>query len=137
MTDFAKLVNDSVRRRRSVKVVRSLPANQQAVFFALLSQEGLPLPTPEYRFAAPRRWRFDYAWLRPHDYDEEPLLALEVDGATWANGRHTRGSGWLKDTEKLNEAACRGWRMLRCTPKQLCSMETVTLIQRALSHSPL
>jgi hypothetical protein len=68
----------------------------------------------EYRFCSTRRWRFDYAW-------PERLVALEVDGGVWVAGRHTRGAGWLKDTEKLNQAAAQGYRMLRCTPQQLKS----------------
>jgi hypothetical protein len=66
-----------------------------ALFLALLRRERLPLPVPEYRFAPPRRWRTDYAW---------PLakLALEVEGGVWTNGRHTRGTGFLKDIAKYN-----------------------------------
>jgi len=60
----------------------------------------------EYRFHPVRRWRFDFA-------NPEIKLALEVEGATWAQGRHTRGSGFEKDCEKYNTAALMGWRVLR------------------------
>jgi hypothetical protein len=97
-----------------------------ALFLALLRRERLPLPVPEYRFAPPRRWRTDYAW---------PLakLALEVEGGVWTNGRHTRGTGFLKDIAKYNELAARGWRLLRTTPDGLCDLETIALIRRTLT----
>jgi very-short-patch-repair endonuclease len=97
-----------------------------ALFLGLLRMARLPAPEAEYRFAAPRRWRFDYAW-------PQHLVALEVDGGTWVAGRHTRGSGWQRDTEKLNAAAVLGWRMLRCTPQQLCTLAMVELIGDALA----
>lgn len=90
---------------------------------------GLPVPTLEHRFDPIRRWRFDYAW-------PSAKVALEVDGSIWTNGRHTRGSGWLKDTEKLNRAAVLGWRMLRCTPDTLTSAETIATLREILGARP-
>lgn len=69
---------------------------------------GLPKPATEYRFAAPRRWRFDYAW-------ELPRLACEVEGGTFVQGRHSRGKGYENDCIKYAEALCRGWKVLRVT----------------------
>jgi hypothetical protein len=93
-------------------------------------QNGLPRPECEYPFARSkgRKFRFDYAF-------PEYSVALEVDGGVWTSGRHTRGSGWLKDTEKLNLACEMGWRMLRCTPTQLCTSEMLETIRRALAYS--
>ena len=67
---------------------------------------GLPVPVAEHRFAAPRRWRFDLAWL-------DRMLAVEIEGGIWTKGRHVRGKGFEKDMEKYNEAALAGWRTLR------------------------
>jgi very-short-patch-repair endonuclease len=91
---------------------------------------GLPAPETEWRFAPPRRWRFDYAWV-------EHKVALEVDGGVWLKspGRHTRGSGWVKDTEKLNTAASMGWRMMRCTPDQITTQTTLDFIRQALNYT--
>lgn len=97
-----------------------------AVFRALLKAKGLPEPEAEYRFAPPRKWRFDYAW-------PAKLVALEVEGGVWTRGRHTRGSGFLKDMEKYNHAARSGWRVLRVTPGQLCTVQTATLLTYTLS----
>lgn len=130
--DFAELANQSVRRRRAVTVPRSLDADPHAKFLMMLRANGMPEPSSEYRFAFPRRWRFDYAWVMDAG---RIAVALEVDGGIWTKGggRHTRGSGWLKDSDKLNEACCLGWRLLRCTPQQLPTQSTITLIRRALS----
>jgi very-short-patch-repair endonuclease len=61
---------------------------------------------PEYVFAPPRRWRFDFA-------DSALKIAVELDGATWVQGRHSRGGGIAKDNEKFNTAALMGWMVLR------------------------
>lgn len=62
----------------------------------------------EYKFHPTRRWRFDFA-IPDH------MVAIEVEGGTWANGRHTRGSGFEKDCEKYNAATLDGWRVFRFT----------------------
>ena len=83
------------------------------------------MPLTEHRFHATRKWRFDYAW-------EDHRVALEVEGGVWVGGRHTSGAGFVKDMEKYNEAACLGWRIIRCQPRELCSIKTVDNIKRAL-----
>jgi very-short-patch-repair endonuclease len=65
----------------------------------------------EYCFCA-RRWRFDFA-LPAHK------IAVECEGATFIGGRHTRGTGYAKDCEKYNAAACLGWTVLRYTSDML------------------
>jgi very-short-patch-repair endonuclease len=73
---------------------------------------GLPKPVAEYRFAPPRRFRFDFCWV-------EQKIAVEVDGGLWIYGRHNRASGAIKDMEKLNLAVSLGYRVLRFTPDQV------------------
>jgi len=77
---------------------------------------GLPMPVREFRFAPPRRWRFDFAWV-------EQKVAVEVDGGNWVRGRHARGAGIQRDNEKLNAAAVLGWRVLRYSPEQIARGE--------------
>lgn len=89
---------------------------------------GIPVPIKEHIFAPPRKWRFDWAW--PAD-DGIGGIALEIEGAIWRQGRHTRGSGFAGDMEKYNEAAILGWRLIRCTPKQFESGEALTIVMRA------
>jgi very-short-patch-repair endonuclease len=79
----------------------------------------------EHRFAPPRKWRFDYAIV-------EQRVAIEVEGGVWTRGRHTRGSGFVKDMEKYSEAAARGWLLIRTTPDNLISQSTLDLIRRAI-----
>lgn len=86
---------------------------------------GLPAPEAEHRFAAPRRWRFDWAW-------PAQKVALEVQGGLFVQGRHARGAALLKEHEKLNEAAALGWRVLFTTPKDLETCPTLDALRRAL-----
>ena len=86
---------------------------------------GLPVPVPEFRFHPTRKWKADFAW---------PFyrIFLEVEGAVWTQGRHTRGSGFVKDMEKYNEAAILGWSVLRCTPKELNNGQAIELVRRMI-----
>lgn len=87
----------------------------------LIEAAGLPAPVPEHRFAPPRRWRFDLAWV-------ERKVALEIEGGIFVAGRHSRGAGMLADMEKYNEATLRGWRVYRCTPEQATSGAVLALL---------
>ena len=99
------------------------------LFPAVCTAAGLPRPVPELRFAAPRRWRFDWAW-------PDLLIALEVQGGLFVNGRHSRGPALLKEHEKLNAAAVAGWRILYCTPATLLT-EGPELVRQAIGRHPL
>lgn len=90
------------------------------------SAAGLPEPVLEYRFAPPRRWRFDLAW-------PAHKAAVEVDGGTWIGGRHSRGTGYERDAEKLNEAALLGWLVIRVTPALVTDGRALRLVERALA----
>lgn len=85
---------------------------------------GLPTPLREYRFTL-RRWKFDFAWL-------EPKIAVEVEGGSWVNGRHSRGEGFANDCRKLNAAALLGWRVFRFTGEMISDGYAVTTIEQAL-----
>jgi very-short-patch-repair endonuclease len=63
----------------------------------------------EYKFALPRKWRFDFAI---------PALkiAIEVEGGTkFGLSRHSRGLGYENDCFKYNQAGKDGWLLLRYT----------------------
>lgn len=60
----------------------------------------------EYRFHPTRKWRFDAAI-------PERMIAVELEGGVWTNGRHSRGAGMIGDMEKYNEAAKLGWFVFR------------------------
>ena len=78
--------------------------------------------TPEHRFHPTRKWRIDYA-ITDH------MIAVEVEGGAYTNGRHTRGAGFIADMEKYNELTRAGWRLIRVTPQKLMSMKTLNLIK--------
>jgi len=62
----------------------------------------------EFRFHKIRKWRFDFAIT-------SRMTAIEIEGAVFQNGRHTRGKGFSNDCEKYNAAALLGWKVLRYT----------------------
>ena len=73
---------------------------------------GIKIPEREYQFIQSRRFRFDFAW--PGE-----KVALECEGGTWIQGRHTHGIGFQNDCRKYNLAALFGWRVLRYTPQMI------------------
>ena len=94
------------------------------LFIILMKQEGFT-PNKEYKFHETRKWRFDFAF-------PNHKLAVEVEGAIWTNGRHTRGSGFIKDMEKYNTATESGWRILRFNPSNLFNKESIDMIVNCL-----
>jgi very-short-patch-repair endonuclease len=69
---------------------------------------GLPKPETQYMWHPTRKFRADFA------YPAIKLL-IEVDGGTWANMGHSRGSGIEKDRIKDVEALILGFKVLRVT----------------------
>jgi very-short-patch-repair endonuclease len=96
-----------------------------------LEQAGIPFER-EYRFHPTRKWRTDFAILDAELFHFVRFL-IEIDGGSWVAGRHTRGSGFEKDAEKLNAAAELGYRVLRYTPRMIESGEALEQIRRILS----
>lgn len=86
----------------------------------------VPDPVREYRFAPPRMWRFDFAWL-------DLALAVEVEGGIFMAGRHSRGVGFREDAEKYNTATLLGWRVLKFTDREIKNGEAVSWIERAIA----
>lgn len=58
-----------------------------------------------------RRFRYDYI-------DIARRIVVEIDGGTWAMGRHTRGAGYANDCHKQAYAIHHGYRTLRGTTEQ-------------------
>ena len=86
----------------------------------------------EHQFHLTRKWRFDFIICRSEAqsiYDlktstsqaikDGKFIAVEIEGGTWQQGRHTRGSGFAKDCEKYNTAAAMGWRVFRFTAEMV------------------
>ena len=97
----------------------------EAALWWQLRAAGLPEPEREYRFAPPRRWRLDFYWPAAR-------LACEVDGAVFVAGRHTTGTGYTRDCEKLNAAALAGLRVLRVTRAHVEDGQALDWIRQGL-----
>lgn len=97
----------------------------EATFALQLRARDLPEPAREFRFALPRRWRFDFAW-------PDRMLAVEIEGGIWSQGRHTRGAGFAADCEKYNLATLMGWRVLRFTGQMIEDWSAVDAVALAL-----
>lgn len=97
----------------------------RAVLEAFCAQNGWPPPQFEYRFHTERKWRFDACF-------PEKMLAIEVDGGLYSNGRHSRGAGRERDLEKLNEALLLGWRVLVVSTGQVNSGRLFAWLERLM-----
>lgn len=95
------------------------------ILMAEIKREGLPEPELEVRFHPIRRWRFDLGW-------PSQKVAVEVHGAVYARGRHTRGLGFEGDREKMNEAQLQGWTVLEYSTGQVRDGTPILDLKRAL-----
>lgn len=78
----------------------------------------------EVKFHPKRRWRFDFA-------DTGKMIAIEVEGGVFSNGRHVRGKGYEADCEKYNEAVLMGWKLIRVTSRMVRDGRAIEYIKRA------
>ena len=69
----------------------------------------------EFQWHPTRKWRSDFLIVGNNDRLNIILggILVEIEGGIWTRGRHTRGSGFIKDCEKYNTAAAMGWRVFR------------------------
>lgn len=107
-------------------VLASRKSENLTLLLALLAADDLPLPTLHYRFAAPRRWAFDLAYVALK-------VATEIEGGIWVQGRHTRGLGFENDLRKYNAAVLDGWLLLRVSYGMIGNGEALTAIRQALA----
>ena len=80
---------------------------------------GPPLES-EYRFYPRRKWRFDRV-------QHQTMVAIEIDGGIYQQGRHNRAAGYTNDCEKLNVAALLGWTVFRLTQPMIENEPSVHL----------
>ena len=85
-----------------MKAGRSTP---EILFEKHLGELGLKFQR-EFRFHPTRKWKFDF--LLPDFH-----IAIEIEGGSWTQGRHTRGAGFQADLDKYNQATAMGYRVLR------------------------
>jgi len=92
-----------------------------------------PTPIREYRIFAnvkkvgliKKKSRCDFVW-------PEHMLIVEVEGGIWTNGRHVRGTGFINDCEKYNEATLLGYKVLRVTAEHIKTGQALNWIEEAL-----
>ena len=84
----------------------------------------LPLPLPEFKFAAPdRKWAVDFFIA--------PYLLVEVDGGLFSGGRHGRGAGRREDIRKHNHAVAMGYNVVTVLSEWFKSGEAMSVIEKA------
>ena len=81
----------------------------------------------EFKFCESRKWKADFHIL-------ESKLLVEVEGGIWSGGRHTRGSGYIKDLEKYNEVSKLGYTLLRFSTEQVVSGKAIKEIQEFIGN---
>ena len=79
----------------------------------------------EHIFYPGRRWRIDFAIV-------DLKIGIEIEGGVWANGRHTRGKGFIEDMQKYNAAVTLGWAILRFTPQDLNKITTFETVKKVV-----
>ena len=83
----------------------------------------------EYVFLKPRRFRFDFAW-------PQHLIAVEIEGGTWTQGRHVTGAGFAKDCEKYNLATLNSWRVYRFTTQMVNDESAIKFMHKVFIKLP-
>lgn len=104
------------------------PSHLEAGFALHLKARGITGFEREYKFHPARKWRFDFAFV-------DQRIAVEIEGATWSGGRHTRGRGFALDCAKYNCAALMGWTVLRFTAEAIESGDGCDLLVHALKRA--
>ena len=119
------------RVKKTKKTIKKPKNTQKSDVFTQICKKELNVEVvKEYQFHPVRKWLFDYAI-------PEHKIALEVEGGVWTNGRHTRGTGFLKDIEKYNTGTLLGWRIFRTTPSELLSSNTIELLKEAIKSGQI
>jgi hypothetical protein len=90
----------------------------------LRPSETPPSVTPEFKFDESRQWRADFLI--------GDSLIVEIDGAVWSGGRHTRGQGFINDCIKLNRAMELGYAVLRY-PTNLLDDDPSVVIEQVIN----
>ena len=93
-------------------MANSSKSDLEAEFDHGLRVRGIPTPVKEHVFHPTRKWKLDRAW-------PAHKVAVEIHGGIWVGGRHTRGQGFMKDREKMNEARLHGWTIIEVVDKHL------------------
>lgn len=81
----------------------------------------------EFEFHPKRKWRADFHLVGKK-------ILVEVEGAIWSGGRHTRGKGYIGDMEKYNAATMMGFQVLRFSTDQVKSGLAIQQIEKMVGE---
>lgn len=112
---------------RQKKIAAEVKQHIDTAFTTHLKKQFEAEAVAEYRFDKIRKWRFDYAI-------PELKIAIEIEGGSWVQGRHTRAAGFVADMEKYNAAEASGWHVLRCLPQQQFTNEFMNTIKKMIQN---
>jgi hypothetical protein len=108
---------------------------QRDMFVILIEKElGVDL-WPEFFFSTERLFRFDYCI--PVLKDGTIIkLAIEQEGGIFMRGNsgHSSGTGIERDMTKSSLAASQGWLLIRRTPQQMLTTETIAMIKSVINQ---
>lgn len=113
------------KRQRPVHWPAGVNSALEMALYVRLERHGIPLGEAQYRIVPGRLYTWDRAW-------PDQRVCVEVQGAVWTNGAHSRGSGVQRDCMKASMAAALGWRCLPVTREMIESGQAVELIAQAL-----
>jgi hypothetical protein len=122
--ELKELKKKQIKQKSSIKEEKKT-TDEFCYFVELMTSLKI---TMEHKFHKTRRWKFDYAII-------EHKIAIEQEGGVYTKGRHVRPEGYINDMEKYNQASLEGWTLIRRTPSQMKTQETIDLIYRALERS--
>lgn len=109
----------------TIKAPKKLSALEEQ--FALHCRvSNIPQPEREFRFAPPRKWRADFAFVAER-------LLVEIEGGVHLMGRHQRPKGFQDDCIKYNAATLAGYRVLRFTAADVKSGAAISTVIAALN----
>ena len=125
ITEYKKMVKATRPKGRSKrpKVKGEKVPNE---FEAKLARELKTLKIEfeqEFEFHPKRKWRADFHLVGKK-------ILVEVEGAIWSGGRHTRGKGYLGDMEKYNAATMMGFQVIRFSTDQVKSGLAIQQIEK-------
>lgn len=81
----------------------------------------------EFEFHPKRKWRADFHLVGKK-------ILVEVEGAIWSGGRHTRGKGYIGDMEKYNAATMMGFQVIRFSTDQVKSGLAIQQIEKMVGE---
>ncbi len=125
ITEYKKMVKATRPKGRSKrpKVKGEKVPNE---FEAKLARELKTLKIEfeqEFEFHPKRKWRADFHLVGKK-------ILVEVEGAIWSGGRHTRGKGYIGDMEKYNAATMMGFQVIRFSTDQVKSGLAIQQIEK-------